>query len=311
MARNADIYYADLPDEFKSVSRWRGSFDITRVWLTIALVAVACGLLGPWWVYAIGVIVIGILQNHLMVLWHHSIHYNIHPERRINDAIGRWTLIAPVGQPWGMMRRAHINHHGKLGERPDADRWYYDLDLHGRRRAGVFVGWLIANCLGGLLLPQMRKVLTGRRDEDFDPGTETSARDRYDQFAVIVCQAVLLAVFWALGGAWWTYFALWILPLVTLGGGLNCLRTALEHADAAEPPHRKYSFLSNPLERFIVAPFQMNYHWEHHKLLTVPYYKMPRLRRYLLAHGLYGEGRLVGSYYGRLRQVIVDLAAAF
>lgn len=62
-------------------------------------------------------------------------------------------------------------------------------------------------------------------------------------------RVVLFGLFQVLGGVWWGCFALWILPLVTFGGGLNCLRTALEHADAAEPPHRKYSFRSNPLER--------------------------------------------------------------
>lgn len=308
MARDANIRHADLPAEFRVVSRWRGSFDIARVWLGIGLIAVICGLLGQWWVYVIGVVAIGILQNNLMVLWHHSIHYNIHPIRRVNDAIGRWTLIAPVGQPWGMMRRAHINHHAKLGEKPDADRWYYDLDLHGRRSPGLFLGWLVANCLGGLLVPQIRKVLTGKRDEDFDPGTATSARDRYDQLAVVVCQAALFGLFWLLGGVWWGYFVFWILPLVTLGGGLNCLRTALEHADATDPPHREYSFRPNALERIIVAPFRMDHHWEHHQLLMVPYYKMPQLRQYLLDHNLYGRGRLVNSYFGRLRQVMAELA---
>jgi fatty acid desaturase len=308
MSANTPIRLSDIPEEFRVISVWRGSFDVARSWLAIMLLVVVCGILQSLWVDGVAMMLIAGFQNHLMVLWHHSIHHNLHPSRRVNNAIARWFLIAPMGQPWGMMRRAHINHHAQLGNEPDADRWYYDLNLHGRRRPWVLIGWLLVNCMGGLLWPQIRKVLTGRRDANIDPGTETEEGNRYDQFSVVLCQAALFAVFWLLGQAWWSYFAFWALPLVTLGGGLNCLRTALEHADPDVPPHLKFSFVSNPIERFFVAPFQMNYHWEHHLLLTVPYYKMPQLRSYLQAHRQYGEGRLLGTYLERLREVFAKLA---
>ncbi len=304
----AEIRVSDLPEELRRVSAWRGPFDTAWTWLAIAAVALVCGALGGAW-YVLGVVLVAGLQNHLMVLWHHSIHTNMHPRREVNDAIGRWLLISPMGQPAGIMRRAHITHHAHLGEEQDPDRWYYDLDLHGRRRPWALIGWLAVNCLGGLIVPQIRKALTGRRDATVDPGTERGRRDRRDRLAVVVCQVALFAAFWALTGTWWGYLALWALPLVTLGSGLNCLRTALEHADASDPPHRDYSFRSNPVERFFVAPFCMNYHWEHHKLMTVPYYRMPELRRLLLERGEYGDGRIVDSYLGRLRDVTSALRA--
>lgn len=307
MPSNTPLRLSDIPEEFRVISSWRGSLDVARTWLAIALLVILCSILQSLWLNVLVVVLIAGLQNNLMVLWHHSIHHNLHPSRRVNNAIGRWLLIAPMGQPWGMMRRAHINHHAQLGNQPDADRWYYDLDLHGRRRPWVLLGWLLINCMGGLLWPQIRKVLTGRRDASIDPGTEAEQGNFYDQFSAVASQLVLFGLFWLLGGAWWSYFVFWALPLVTLGGGLNCLRTALEHADPDRPPHLKYSFVSNPLERFFVAPFQMNYHWEHHLLLTVPYYKMPLLRSYLQAQDQYGEGQLLNSYMGRLRDVFNKL----
>lgn len=310
MAGTPEIHVSELPQEFFVVSRWRGLFDVAWTWLAIIGTALACGALGSVWMFALGALVIAGLQNHLMVLWHHSIHRNLHPSHAVNDAIGRWCLIAAMGQPAGLMRRAHITHHAYLGQEQDPDRWYYDLDLHGRRRPVVLLAWLAANCLGGLVVPQLRKALTGRRDGEADPGTERAARDRYDRIAVVVTQAVLFGTFWLTTGAWWGYFALWALPAATLGSGLNCLRTSLEHADPADPPHRNYSFRSNPIERFFVAPFHMNHHWEHHLLMAVPYYRMPALRRYLLEKDLYGGGRIVGSYLGRLREVTVGLASA-
>jgi fatty acid desaturase len=294
---------SELPPDLLRISPWRGAFDTARTWIAVAVVALVCRRLAHPLAWAAGAILVAGLQNNLMVLWHHSIHHNMHPLRRVNDWIGRWLLISPMGQPFGLMRRAHIDHHAHLGRPQDPDRWYYDLDLHGRRRSGILLGWLALNCLGGLVVPQVRKAFTGRRDRAADPGTARAQRDRADRLAVVVAQGVLFGAFWVLCGAWWGYFVLWALPAVTLGGGLNCLRTALEHADPSDPPHRDFSFRSNALERFFVAPFHMNYHWEHHLLMTVPYYQMPSLRRLLLERGRYGDGRLVGSYLGRLREI--------
>jgi fatty acid desaturase len=299
----------DLPGELLGISRWRGGADLIRTWLLIALVAFLCGTLALAYpvVYAGGVVVVAALQNHLMVLFHHSIHKNLHPVRRINDWLARWLTISPMGQPWGMLRRAHLTHHAYLGEPNDPDRWYYDLDLHGRRRAVVLASWLGWNCLGGLLVPQLRKALTGFRDRRGDPGTARGGGDTADRLAVVIVQVTLFAAFWLLTGTVWGYILLWLLPAITLGGGLNCFRTTLEHADASEPPRRDLSFVSNRIERFFVAPFNMNYHWEHHLFMSLPYYRMPALRRLLLDRGAYGDALLVPSYVGRLREIMAAL----
>ena len=309
VAESTRLRAQDLPEGIFRVSAWRGPADVARTWLLIALVVGLCGAIGGTLAYAASIVVIAALQNHLMVLFHHSIHNNMHPLRRVNDWIARWLLISPMGQPWGMMHRAHLTHHAYLGKENDPDRWYYDLDLHGRQSPLVLVLWLAANCLGGLVIPQFRKMFTGLRDAVADPGTALAQRDRVDRLAIAVAQGVLFLTFWGLG-AWWTYFALWALPAATLGTGLNCFRTTLEHADPSNPPHLNYSFRSNPLERFFVAPFRMNYHWEHHVLMTIPYYQMPRLQRWLLERGHYGDGRIIGTYAGRLQEICTALGAA-
>lgn len=298
---------SELPAGWLAISPWRGIADTLRTWLGIVVAAAACGQIGHPLAWLAGAVVIAGLQNHLMVLWHHSIHGNIHPNRRVNEAIGRWLLIAPMAQPAGTMARAHLTHHAYLGRERDPDRWYYDLDLFGRRSPGRFVGWLVLNCLGGLVVPQVRKLLTGRRDDRADPGAKDARVERIDQVAVAVDQVILFGLFWAVTGLWWAWLALWAVPAATLGGGLNCLRTSLEHADPGEPPHRNFSFDSNPVERFFVAPFQMNYHYEHHALMRVPYYRMPELRRFLVESGRYGDGRVVRSYLGRIREIAREL----
>jgi fatty acid desaturase len=42
------------------------------------------------------------------------------------------------------------------------------------------------------------------------------------------------------------------------------------------------TYYSNPFERFFVAPFEMNYHAEHHLCPFVPHYNLPKLRALIL-----------------------------
>jgi fatty acid desaturase len=304
-----DFHPRDVPRELLAVSPWRGPLHIAATWLAIAAVVWACGRVGGWAVHLLGIALIGGLQNHLMVLLHHGIHVNLHPSRSVNDAMARWLLTAPMAQPWSYMRRAHIQHHARLGEADDPDRWYYDVDLFGRRRPKVLVTWLVSNLLGGLLIPTLRKLATGSRSAE-DPSEGLGGSTRLDDVSVVVMQLALFVPFLAVHGAWWAYLALWALPAVTLGGGFNCFRTALEHVDAGDPPSRDHSFRSNPIERFFVAPFRMNYHYEHHLLMTVPYYHTPRFRQYLRERGAFPESVIAPSYLARLRDVLGDLRAA-
>jgi fatty acid desaturase len=75
---------------------------------------------------------------------------------------------------------------------------------------------------------------------------------------------------------------LWVLPLITLTTVCHLMRSFLEHAVLTEerPEHDNLliSITSNPLERAFLAPFNMNYHAEHHLYPAVPARKLPGVR---------------------------------
>jgi len=97
---------------------------------------------------------------------------------------------------------------------------------------------------------------------------------------------VLWAAAWlALG--WWVYPVLWVLPLVTVTTVCHLLRSFIEHAVLTEerPGHDNLliSIVSNPVERAMVAPFNMNFHAEHHLYPAVPARRLPEVRAALAA----------------------------
>jgi fatty acid desaturase len=55
-------------------------------------------------------------------------------------------------------------------------------------------------------------------------------------------------------------------------------------------------------ERFLIAPNQVNYHLEHHLLMTVPPYNLPRMHRLLEERGVLRDALISDGYLGVLRE---------
>jgi fatty acid desaturase len=89
-----------------------------------------------------------------------------------------------------------------------------------------------------------------------------------------------IAGFMTVAFDWWTYPALWLLPLVTVTVLMHLVRSFVEHAitpeEISEHENRLITIRSNAVERALIAPYNMNYHSEHHLLPGIP---APRLRQ--------------------------------
>jgi fatty acid desaturase len=98
-----------------------------------------------------------------------------------------------------------------------------------------------------------------------------------DLLSLAAVQAAILGLL-TLAFDWWVYLALWLAPLATLTALCHLIRSFVEHAitdaESAEHSNRMITIRSNLLERALVAPYNMNYHAEHHLLPAVP---APRL----------------------------------
>lgn len=310
----ARLSFSELPEEWSRLSRVRGLADVALVWVGIFALVAVCGHFGVWWIHLIGIVGIGILQNHISSLTHHAIHSNIHPSRNLNDLLTRILLSAPMVQIFSVLRAEHLHHHAHMGDDDDAERYYYDLTRHRRREPGRLLPWVCGLFVGWVALGVVRRTLTGSRDGGGPPATralsERGKRERtLDLLAIPPMQIVIALAMWYVHGQWWAYFALWAIPAVTVGGGLTALRATLDHADAGQPPALDLSYISNPIERFVIAPLNFNYHFEHHRFMTVPYYNVAKLRPILLKRGEFDGVQLLPGYLSRIRQLARELNA--
>jgi fatty acid desaturase len=100
----------------------------------------------------------------------------------------------------------------------------------------------------------------------------------------LIANAILFAVL-ALAGIWWAYPLLWLVPLMTWMMVITRIRNIAEHAvvpDSDDPLRNTRTTKANLLERILVAPYYVNYHLEHHLLMYVPCYNLPKLHALLM-----------------------------
>jgi fatty acid desaturase len=64
--------------------------------------------------------------------------------------------------------------------------------------------------------------------------------------------------------------------------------------------------LAGTWERLFIAPNRVNYHLEHHLLMTVPHHNLPRMHALLRRRGLLGGAHVAQGYAHVLRQMVVE-----
>lgn len=83
--------------------------------------------------------------------------------------------------------------------------------------------------------------------------------------------------------AWNLFLLLWVLPLFTTFAFFMIMRQWVQHgnADRGRLTNTR-TFLVNPIIRYAVFPFGMDYHLPHHIYAAVPHFKLPELHELLL-----------------------------
>lgn len=207
----------------------------------------------------------------------------------------RWTLWAGtlagyfLGYPRDGHKAAHNEHHLHLNTELDADRVWCKPEAKVRT---LFSGWLrdlfFASAAKRFL--QYAGGIAKKEQRGFNDATLRSWLKR----GVILLPAALvqglLVLLYGAGAGVEYYVLLYLLPLATLYPAQIRLRSNVEHA--FDPGYQPGSALARKvtrsvegtwLERFVMAPLYIEYHYEHHILPNMPYYNAPRMRQLLLS----------------------------
>lgn len=252
--------------------------DTLLCWGVIIGAWIAVARWTEWWVVAAALPLIGARYYALFIIGHDGMHRRLFAERSTNDLWNDLFCLGPIGAITRLNNRNHLRHHQFLASEHDPDRPRHAC--FNKVDHGQLVGFLSG--LADLAL-RIRNVfspdrMVTRRAVDETEGTYTH-RD------VAVLASVQLAIAggltWGIG--WWGYPVLWLIPVYLFMYLGDNFRSFAEHShpetDAASDEHRLISYRSNPVERFFVAPMNMNCHATHHLWPSIPYYTLPTADR--------------------------------
>lgn len=274
------------PEEWARLSvrsSWRGLALVAHAWGVIAL-AIAAGVVWPWTI-PLGVLVVGTRQLGLAILMHEAAHAALHPDRRINDAVGHWLCAVPVGASLAAYRPYHLAHHRFAQQPEDPDLVLsapFPVSRASLRRK------ILRDLTGRTFLKQrlvpLAALLTGRTIRLPD-GARVTARSAAPFLAFNLGLFAVLAGL----GVWWSFFVLWLLPMATWFPMVTRVRNIAEHActpDDADPFRHARTTHASLLERAFIAPYGVNFHAEHHLFMHLPCWRLPQAHRLLAAKGV-------------------------
>jgi fatty acid desaturase len=284
-------------------SAWMMASNWLLVFAAMALVAWAPNPL----TIVVALFVIGARQLGMAIVMHEAAHRTLFRNRRLNDWVGNWLAAYPVWADVGPYRTYHLLHHSRTGTDQDPDlglaapfpitrasfRRKVWRDLSGR------TGWKQARAVFlrdiGRSRGRNQRALGMNAGEQPDVGW-------HKLVPVATTNAVLLGVLTSAGYP--ALYLLWAVAWLTTYRLVTRIRSIAEHGmvpDRLDPLRNTRTTLAGWWERVLVAPNRVNFHLEHHLLMTVPHHNLPALHRLLRARHAIDESCLTTGYVEVLR----------
>jgi fatty acid desaturase len=281
--------------ELLEVRDWRAWLSLLVDWGLIgASFALVAAFPNPLSIL-IALAIIGSRQLGLAILMHDAAHRALLKSRFWNDWVGNWLCAYPVWNDVHPYRRYHLQHHAKTWTDEDPD-----LELANpfpiTRASLKRKVWRDLNGQTGWkrLLAILNRDLGrshGRAQRDFGAGLQAL-------HGVVITNAVIFGLLALFGHP--LLYLLWIGAWFTTYSLVMRIRSIAEHAmvpDIADELKNTRTTLARWWERLLIAPNRVNFHLEHHLLMTVPHYNLPRLHRVLASRGVLDEACVVEGYW--------------
>lgn len=250
--------------------------DTAVTWATIVAVWAAAVAIGSWWAKIAAAIISGNRYYSLWIIGHDGLHRRLFQSTFANDLFNDLLVLGPIGAITRINNRNHLSHHQHLGTGDDPDR--YKHACFNKATRPQLIGYLLAVTS---VVPAVIHVFSRRNQVKVAKQAHSPDGPRYrprDLAILAGWQAGLLAFFTIFFG-WWSYFALWWLPVFVFVFLADNLRTFVEHShpegDEQADTHRLITNHPSWLERQLLSPMNMNYHAAHHLWTSIPYYNLP------------------------------------
>lgn len=266
--------------------------------MIIATIAIAV-VYDQLWLSALAIFFIATRQHALLILMHEFTHRQFSRTRPVlNDVLGDFLTALPFMVTIYGYRRDHLQHHRATSTNADPN-WsvFIQQGRYKFPRSRLSITWLLFLHVIGVF--GFREFKVALLDAKMAVDTPRSTQLRQVVFAVIVLTAVTYLHAWSIIGLYW------FLPMFTVLIALMYVRDIGEHFAMSGPGwNATRTTLVGWLEGFLISPYNVNFHAEHHMYPVVPASELPRLHRALMENPVYAQRAVIS--HGYLSGVLSD-----
>ena len=252
--------------------------------------------------------IIGGQQLGCAVLMHDASHFSVFSNKKVNDFVGTWLGGYLLFNKMQSYRPYHKLHHVTTGTVEDPDllltRGYptskksmmrkFARDLFGITGFKSSIA-LFMMSLGYIKYTQAGVVERTRKED--------RKVNWMGLLGPVISNLVLFLILAVLFDP--RIYLFWLLAYFTTFQFCVRIRAMAEHSmveDTTDPMRNTRTTKANFVEQLLFAPYHVNYHLEHHMLMTVPSYNLPKMHKLLVERGFYEEGLLASGYWEVIKQ---------
>ena len=215
----------------------------------------------------VSVFIIGSRFHALGILMHEAAHFNLFSSAKWNDFAAQVFLCSPFLISLSSYRTSHILHHQfSLTERdPTFTRKRGEPAFVFPKKSSRFFIWELAKIFFGYGIILNLK--------DVARNSQGQSKSKLKSILIPIALIFTLAVLNYAGVLIW-FFVLWLLPIFTVLPLLNYWRTICEHS-AVSTPEPTRTVVYGMFSKWFLAPYNVNYHLEHHLFPKKPWYTLP------------------------------------
>ncbi len=292
-----------------------GEILIHYTWIAIAF-ALVYFFANPITI-VVSLFILGGKQLSCAILMHDTGHKSVFKNQKLNDFIGQWFGAYPIFNNMKPYRAYHFEHHNLTGLEDDPDllltRGYptssksmlrkFLRDFTGITGIKAFIGLTLINFgffeynMGGKII----RIPKEKRSISYH-----ASCFKNNLLGPIIANLIMFMLLWFIASPW--LYLLWVIAYLTTFQFCIRVRSIAEHSvveDATDPYKNTRTTKANWLEKMLFAPYHVNYHVEHHMLMSVPSYNLPKMHKTLLKKGFYEKGVLANGYWS-----VIKLAAS-
>ena len=259
-----------------------GALCIVHAW---AVIGAAMALYALWpnpLTFVLAVAIIGTRQLGLAILMHDGAHHVLMKTPAFNEWASQWLCAFPVFAETIAYRHYHLKHH-RSTQQPDDPDLILSAPFPITRQS---LWRKMVRDLTGQTGYKQRAFQVKRAFAGATPGERLRTfRTRLGRQVFV--NLVLLGLLTAFGKPHY-YLMFWLLPLLTWQMAVTRLRNIAEHAVVPDNDDvfrsARTTYATWPVRAFL-APYWVNYHVDHHLMMYVPCYNLPKLHALLLAKG--------------------------